>query len=121
MTAQPPCAVDTCHTEPAILRPVPLCTRHGIETALAVLPAALAGALVDASETSEDETTPEPVEPTDLERAAITGLRVAGMPIGRRQIEDAVRALGGRCRSTRANDLARWARQGSDIALFNRP
>ena len=41
----PRCTVSTCQLAPATSQPIPLCGRHGVETALAVLPLALAGAL----------------------------------------------------------------------------
>ncbi|WP_159014254.1 MULTISPECIES: hypothetical protein [unclassified Streptomyces] len=39
------CAVTNCLAAPATSQPIPLCTPHGVETALAVLPLALAGTL----------------------------------------------------------------------------
>lgn len=52
-TAQ--CAVETCQSAPATTQPIPLCTRHGVEVALAVLPLALAGTLAEvAGEAGED-------------------------------------------------------------------
>lgn len=49
------CAVTNCQTAPATSQPLLLCTRHGIEVALAVLPLALAGTLAEvAGETGED-------------------------------------------------------------------
>lgn len=120
MTSQP-CAVETCLAETTIVRPVPLCLQHGIETSLAILPLALSDALADSRETSETGPTPEPVIPTELERAALAALRVTNTPIGRRSIERAIRAMGGRCSSERGMALARWARDGSDLALFSDP
>ena len=40
------CTVATCQSTPATSQPIPLCARHGVETALAVLPLALAETLV---------------------------------------------------------------------------
>lgn len=54
MITETECAVETCLTAPATLRPVPLCTVHGIETALTVLPLTLTSALT--RETSAGET-----------------------------------------------------------------
>lgn len=39
------CTVIDCLAAPATSQPIPLCHRHGVETALAVLPLALAGTL----------------------------------------------------------------------------
>ena len=39
------CTVTDCLAAPATSQPIPLCHRHGVETALAVLPLALAGTL----------------------------------------------------------------------------
>ena len=41
------CTVQNCQCTPATSQPLPLCTRHGIEVALAVLPLALAGTLAE--------------------------------------------------------------------------
>lgn len=50
-----PCAVAICQSTPATSQPLPLCTRHGVEVALAVLPLALAGTLAEvAGEAGED-------------------------------------------------------------------
>ncbi|MBJ6623504.1 hypothetical protein [Streptomyces sp. DHE17-7] len=49
------CTVQNCQSSPATSQPIPLCTRHGVEVALAVLPLALAGTLAEvAGETGED-------------------------------------------------------------------
>jgi hypothetical protein len=49
------CTVETCQSAPATTQPIPLCTRHGVEVALAVLPLALAGTLAEvAGEAGED-------------------------------------------------------------------
>jgi hypothetical protein len=49
------CTVTHCLAAPATSQPLPLCTRHGVETALAVLPLALADTLaVLAGETNEE-------------------------------------------------------------------
>ena len=49
------CTVTNCLAAPATSQPLPLCTRHGVETALAVLPLALADTLaVLAGENNED-------------------------------------------------------------------
>ncbi|WP_045562754.1 hypothetical protein [Streptomyces sp. FxanaA7] len=39
------CTVENCQSSPATSQPIMLCTRHGVEVALAVLPLALADAL----------------------------------------------------------------------------
>jgi hypothetical protein len=49
------CTVENCQSAPATSQPVHLCTRHGVEVALAVLPLALAGTLAEvAGEAGED-------------------------------------------------------------------
>lgn len=49
------CAATDCQSAPATSQPIPLCTRHGVEVALAVLPLALAGTLAEvAGEAGED-------------------------------------------------------------------
>lgn len=49
------CTVENCQSAPATSQPIPLCTRHGVEVALAVLPLALAGTLAEvAGEAGED-------------------------------------------------------------------
>lgn len=49
------CTVINCQSAPATTQPLPLCTRHGVETALAVLPLALADTLaVQAGETAQE-------------------------------------------------------------------
>lgn len=49
------CTVETCQSAPATTQPILLCTRHGVEVALAVLPLALAGTLAEvAGEAGED-------------------------------------------------------------------
>ncbi|MFI2620372.1 hypothetical protein [Streptomyces sp. NPDC018584] len=49
------CTVTTCQSAPTTTQPLPLCTRHGVETALAVLPLALADSLaVLAGETEQE-------------------------------------------------------------------
>lgn len=50
-----PCSVANCQSTPATSQPLLLCTRHGVEVALAVLPLALAGTLAEvAGEAGED-------------------------------------------------------------------
>jgi hypothetical protein len=115
------CAAESCTNRATLLTPVSLCTPCAIETALAILPVSLGKALMDSRETATSETAAphEPLVPTDLERAAVTALRVTNTPIGRRTIEHAIRSLGGKCSSDRGAALARWARNGSDLVLFN--
>lgn len=49
------CTVETCQSAPSTSQPILLCTRHGVEVALAVLPLALAGTLAEvAGETGEE-------------------------------------------------------------------
>lgn len=49
------CTVANCQSDPATSQPLPLCTGHGVEVALAVLPLALAGTLAEvAGEAGED-------------------------------------------------------------------
>jgi hypothetical protein len=86
--------------------------------ALAALPIVLTDALVTSDET-EIEVEPEPIDASELERAALAALRVTSTPIGRRTVEQAIRSMGGRCSSERAQALARWARDGSDLSLFD--
>jgi hypothetical protein len=112
------CINETCTSTAEIHTPVSLCTPCAIEIALAVLPLALANALTDARETNTS-VTPEPVEPTERERAAITALRVTNSPITRRTVAQAIRSIGGTCSTDRANALSAWARSGSDLALFD--
>jgi hypothetical protein len=111
------CINETCTATATIHTPVSLCAPCAIETALAVLPLALANALTDTRETAVVE--PETVEPTDRERAAITALRVTNSPITRRTVAQAIRSIGGTCSTDRANALSSWARSGSDLALFD--
>lgn len=114
-----PCTVETCLATPAIASPAPLCLRHALEIALAVLPLALADALADAKDTTDIEPMPyEPIVTTEIERAALSALRVTGTAITRRSIERTIRSLGGRCASERAQVLTIWARDGLDLALF---
>lgn len=114
------CSAETCTNQATILAPVSLCTPCAIETALAILPVALGNALADSRETATETTTPdEPLVATGLERAAVTALRVTNTPIGRRAIGQAIRSLGGTCSNDRAAALARWARNGTDLALFS--
>jgi len=118
VTTQILCCVDACLSQPTIIRPIPLCVRHSIEVALAALPIVLTDALVTSDET-EIEVEPEPIDASELERAALAALRVTSTPIGRRTVEQAIRSMGGRCSSERAQALARWARDGSDLSLFD--
>ncbi|MCX4444728.1 hypothetical protein [Streptomyces albidoflavus] len=115
------CITETCDGRPVIHAPISICSPCAIETALAVLPLALANALTEARDAAgfASEPTPEPITATRLERAALAGLRVTNTPIGRRTVENAIRSMGGRCSSTRATALARWARNGSDLAFLS--
>ncbi|MFE7780384.1 hypothetical protein [Streptomyces nigrescens] len=115
------CLNETCTATAAVYTPVPLCTPCAIETALAVLPLALANALSDSRETETVAVAPDPVEPTERERAAITALRVTNSPITRRTVGQAIRSIGGSCSTDRANALSAWARTGSDLAIFDTP
>lgn len=114
------CTNETCTGLAVILHPVPLCAACSIETALAILPLALANALGQAREI-ETEAIPETesITPTKLERAAITALRGTNTPITRRTVGQAIRSLGGTCATDRANALAAWAKQGGDLGIFN--
>ncbi|MEU5976343.1 hypothetical protein [Streptomyces sp. NPDC047315] len=48
------CTVANCQSRSAISQPLRLCTRHGVEVALAVLPLALAGTLAALADEHED-------------------------------------------------------------------
>ncbi|MFD8384220.1 hypothetical protein ACFV2X_37850 [Streptomyces sp. NPDC059679] len=113
------CINETCTENATVHTPVSLCTPCAIETALGVLPLALANALTDARETTTAPADVETVEPTERERAAITALRITNAPITRRTVGQAIRSIGGTCSTDRANALSAWARSGSDLALFD--
>jgi hypothetical protein len=48
------CTVANCQSTPATSQPIPLCAKHGVETALAVLPLALAGTLAGLADQPDD-------------------------------------------------------------------
>jgi hypothetical protein len=48
------CTVTNCQSSPATSQPIPLCAKHGVETALAVLPLALAGTLAGLADQTDD-------------------------------------------------------------------
>lgn len=52
---QTSCTVTRCLAAPATSQPIPLCTRHGVEIALAVLPLALAGTLAEVAGEAGEE------------------------------------------------------------------
>lgn len=69
------CAVSLCTDETETILPLPLCRRHGIETALAILPAALGRSLAEISETGETE--PPTAASTKVSRAYQDAVTVA--------------------------------------------
>jgi hypothetical protein len=115
------CTTETCTAQATILAPVSLCTPCAIETALAVLPLSLGKALADSRDAATAETAEadEPLVLTEIERMALTSLRITNAPIGRRSVGQAIRSLGGKCSSERGTALACWARNASDLALFS--
>ena len=48
------CTVENCQSSPATSQPIMLCTRHGVEVALAVLPLALAETLASLADQPDE-------------------------------------------------------------------
>jgi len=107
------CAANqrTCPEPVTVREPVPLCRNHGIEIALAIVPAVLGTAL--ANPELRTRKVREPIHTVRLRRGehdALARLTAVGTPVTRRTVAAAIRSAGGSCSNQRAADVARHFR-----------
>ncbi|WP_327066872.1 hypothetical protein [Kitasatospora sp. NBC_01302] len=101
----------TCPEPVEVREPVPLCRSHGVEVALAIVPAILGTAL--ANRNPRTRTVREPLRTVRLrrgEQGALAELAANQQPITRRTVAAAIRSAGGTCSNQRAADIARHFR-----------
>jgi hypothetical protein len=101
----------TCPEPVTVCEPVPLCRNHGIEIALAVVPAVLGTAL--ANPAPRTRRVREPLRTVPLRRSeqvALAELEATRTVITRRTVAAAIRSAGGTCSNQRTTEIARQFR-----------